>query len=88
MGEPENAHDRDAIAVCIMSQDCFEKVGYIPQELTRFLHPLLNTHSLEFSVNNIRFQTVYLCIGYYIIINITKEGLWSDEVVAASKKVR
>ena len=71
-----------------MYEDEFEKVGYIPHELTQYLHPLLKTHSLEFSVKNIRFQTVYLCVGFYLTINVTKDGLWPDEVVVASKKVK
>ena len=72
VAEPENAYDRDAIALYIMYEDEFEKVGYIPHELTQYLHPLLKTHSLEFSVKNIRFQTVYLRVGFYLTINVTK----------------
>lgn len=45
--EPENTHDPNAIAVCILSQDEFEKVGYIPRELTSFIHPLIHTGDME-----------------------------------------
>ena len=65
VAEPVNAHDRNAIVVYSMYEDEFEKVGYIPHELTWYRHPLLNAHSLEYSVKNIQFQTVYLCTGFY-----------------------
>ena len=86
--EPENTHDPNAIAVCIMSQDEFEKVGYIPRELTGFIHPLILTGDMEVCVKSIRFRTNYLRVGYYLTINITKTGLWDDAVVAACKNIR
>jgi hypothetical protein len=63
-------------------------VGYIPQELTCFIHPLLQAGNMEVSVRNIRFRTNYLRVGFYLTINITKTGLWDNAVVAASKNVR
>ena len=60
VAEPENAYDRDAIAVYIMYEDEFEKVGYIPHELTQYLHPLLKTHSLEYSISNSLFTYWFL----------------------------
>ena len=36
--EPENAHDNKAIAVSIMYNDDWCKVGYIAAELTKYLH--------------------------------------------------
>ena len=88
--QPEhyNTHDPNAIAVYVMSQDDFEKVGYIPRELTCFVHPLIQAGDVEVSVKNICFRTNYLRVGFYLTINITKTGLWDDAVVRASKNVR
>ena len=86
--EPENTHDKNAIAVYLMSSSDYEKVGYIAAELTRYLHPLLNDPSLEVSVKNIRFCTTFLMIGFYVTINITKRGQWDKQVIRASRTVK
>ena len=86
--EPDNTYDPNAIAVYLMSDNDFEKVGYIPRELTCFIHPLLQAGNMEVSVRNIRFRTNYLRVRFYLTINITKTGLWDNAVVAASKNVR
>ena len=65
----------------------FEKVGYIPKELTRYLHSLLKASKLDVSVKNVRFCTTYLLIGYYITLNISKKGTWDDFVLTASHNV-
>ena len=72
-----------------MSDECkdFDKVGYIPKELTRYLHSLLKASKLDVSVKDVRFCTTYLLIGYYITLNISKRGTWDDFVVLASRKV-
>ena len=89
VAEPENPTDKNAIAVYVMTDECkdFEKVGYIPKELTRYLHSLLKASKLDVSVKNVRFCTTYLLIGYYITLNISKKGTWDDFVVTASRKV-
>ena len=71
-----------------MSQDDFEKVGYISWELTCFVHPLIQAGDVEVSMKSICFRTNYLRVGFYLAINITKTGLWDDAVVRASKNVR
>ena len=72
-----------------MTDECkdFEKVGYTPKELTRYLHSLLKVSKLNVSVKNVRFCTTYLLIEYYITLNISKKGTWDDFVVTASRKV-
>ena len=37
--EPDKPYNKNAIAVYIMSSSDYEKVGYLPTELTRFVHP-------------------------------------------------
>lgn len=85
--EPENQHDKNAVAVYIMSTDDYEKVGYIASELTKYIHAPLKQSLLEVSVKQIRFRTTYLLMGFYLTINITKKGAWDSTVVKASCKV-
>jgi hypothetical protein len=87
--EPENITDNEAIAVYISVDDCgdeFQKVGYIAKELTQYLKPILK--KLDVSVCNIRFCTTYYRMGYYLTLEITKDGMWHKNVVEASKNVR
>lgn len=59
VAEPENKSDPNAIAVYIMYEDDFEKVGYIARELTRFVHPLMKTQSLEYSMKTLDFKLFF-----------------------------
>ena len=86
--EPENVHDRHAIAVYVISSSGYEKVGYIASELTEYVHPILKDPDLEVSVNPIQFCTTFQKIGFYLTIDVTKNGLWDNAVVKASKNVR
>ena len=88
-GEPENEHDSNAIAVFIDYGSGWAKIGYIAKELTRFIHPLLKTHSvISIDVKHIKFCIVYSRVGYYITINVTRKGQWEEKVIRASKKVK
>ena len=84
--EPENVNDSNAIAVYIMVSNEFNKVGYIARELTCYLKPILKT--LDVSVKAIRFSTTYYTMGFYITIEITKQGMWHKKVIEASKSVK
>ncbi|CAB4021404.1 Exonuclease 1 [Paramuricea clavata] len=87
--EPENITDNEAIAVYISVDYCgdeFQKVGYIAKELTQYLKPILK--KLDVSVCNICFCTTYYRMGYYLTLEITKDGMWHKNVVEASKNVR
>jgi hypothetical protein len=86
--ESTNVHDPKAIAVLISTGNDFEKVGYLPRELTEFVHPLLNSGDIEVEVKRIFFKMTYLRVGFYMTINITKTGVWDDVVLRASKKVQ
>ena len=66
----------------------FEKVGYLAKELAHYVHPVLSDKSLEVDVKKIRFSTTYHMVGFYLTLNITKNGLWDKQVVSASKKVK
>ena len=85
--ESDNAHDRNAIGVYIMTNCEYVLVGYIASELTKYIHPFLATSELDVSVKRIHFCTTYLKIGFYLSIEITINSAWPEEVVQASKKV-
>lgn len=85
--EPDNEHDPNSIAVQIQYEDePYCTVGYIARELTKYIHPIIN--ELEVTVNKIRFCTTYMRIGFYLTIDVTKNGRWDEEVIAASKNVK
>ena len=86
--ESTNIHDPKAIAVLISTDNDFEKVGYLPRELTEFVHPLLSSGDIEVDVKRIFFKMTYLRVGFYMTINITKTGPWDDVVLQASKNVK
>ena len=82
--EPENQHDKNAIAVYIMStNECYEKVGYIANELTKYLHESLKVNALDITV-----CTTFMLVGYYMTIHISKKGVWDDAVIKASHKIK
>ena len=87
VAEPENQADKNAIAVYVMTEDDYEKVGYIPKELTMYLHGPLKASELDVSVKDVRFRTTYLLMGFYITLSISKKGAWNSFVVRASLKV-
>lgn len=87
--EPNNQYDSNAIAVFINYGSDWVKIGYIARELTRYIHPLLaNGNIVSVDVKHIKFCIVYMRVGYYITINITKKGQWEEQVVRASLKVK
>ena len=54
--EPDNEYDKMAILVEIDWADGFKPVGWIPSELTKFIHPILNEKEyLSVSVKHIKF---------------------------------
>ena len=64
------------------------KVGYIAKELTRFIHPLIAEEKIvRVDVKHIKFYIVYMRVGYYITITISRKGQWEQQVVMASKRV-
>ena len=86
--EPDNPYDEHAIAVYVKTEFHFNKVGYIPSELTQFVNPCMDDPDFDVSIRHIRMRTVFQKIGFYITIDITRRGLWPDEVIKASQKVR
>ena len=58
--ESNNKYDKNAIAVMLGFGNEWNKVGYIPTELTQFLHPLLNHNNISnVSLKHIKFRTTY-----------------------------
>ncbi len=86
--EPENAYDKHAIAVYIMSSSNYEKVGYIATELTRYIHPIIKDPDFDVTINKIRFCTTFQKIGFYLTLDITKKGQWDKRVINSSKSVK
>ena len=88
-GEPGNANDSNAIAVAINYGTGWVKVGYIAKELTQFIHPLIAEGKIvRVDVKHIKFCIVYMRVGYYITITISRKGQWEQQVVRASKRVK
>lgn len=86
--ESNNKYDKNAIAVMLGFGNEWNKVGYIPTELTQFLHPLLNHNKItNVSLKHIKFRTTYQKVGFYATIEITRRGAWEQSVVKASKRV-
>lgn len=87
--EKDNKYDVNAIAVALKYNSTgFHRVGYIARELTQYIHPHLNTDNILATVKRISFRVDFLMVGYYLTIDITKQGEWSPDVVRASKGVR
>ena len=87
--EPDNEYDKMAILVEIDWGDGFKPVGWIPSELTKFIHPILNEKEyLSVSVKHIKFRVLTNHVGFYITINVSKEGEWHKDVIRASKGVK
>ena len=86
--ESNHTYDKNTIAVMLGFGNEWNKVGYIPTELTRFLHPLLNHNKItNVSLKHIKFRTTYQKVGFYATIEITRRGAWEQSVVKASKRV-
>lgn len=87
--EPENEFDKDAIAVHIDYGQGPSFIGYIPRELTKYIHPLLEPGQIrEVKVADIRFRTQFKKFGLYIKLLITRVGRWEPFVVRASLSVQ
>ena len=48
--EPENDNDQNGISVLLEYGFRWKKVGYIPDELTCYLHPLINNGSIQVTI--------------------------------------
>ena len=87
--EPENPHDSKAIAVAIKYAEDWVKIGYIPAELTQYLHSVWDSgQEVNATVKHIKFRTSYWKIGHYITVNLTKRGQWEKAVMKAAKRVQ
>ena len=86
--EPDNLYDQNAIGVYIMTDDEYCRAGYIASELTQHVHPHLNEHDFDVSIEKITFCTKFLRVGFYLTISLSKKGPWHKDVVNASTKVK
>ena len=87
--EPQNTFDSKAIAVTLQYDNTgYHRVGYIPRELTKFIHEFFATHDiLECHLRSINFRTTFMLIGFYLSIYIASKKEWPKDVIKASKKV-
>ena len=82
-------YDKMTILVEINWGDKFRLIGCIPSELAKLIHPILNEKEyLSVSVKCIKFHVLTNYVGFYIIINVCKEGEWHKDVIFASKGVK
>lgn len=86
--EPDNPFDNNAIAVFVQTNAEYKKVGYIASELTKYVLPHLHESEFDVSVKHIRFCTNFWRVGYYITLELSRQGLWNKEVIKASKHVK
>ena len=85
--EPDNEKDSSALLVQLDYDKGLKPVGYITKEMTPFLHPLLTSNApVTVAVKHIKFRTLRSQIGYYMALNVTKQGLWDKVVQAANEK--
>ena len=74
--EPDKDKDSSALLVQLDYGKGLKPVGYIAKEMTPFLHPLLTSNApVTVAVKHFKFGTLRSQIGYYMALNVTKQGL-------------
>ena len=67
----------------------FKHVGYIAQELTKFVHPILQQGRLQHAaVYDIEFRAAWAKIGYFMTLQLTSKGELPSQVSRASARVQ
>lgn len=81
--EPENPMDRNAVAFQCFVDNIWHKFGYAVREVTDELQTAIANNLIR----NAQFKAVrYICRcapGFYAAVDITKNGVWSQNVVRA-----
>lgn len=75
VGEPENEHDSNAIAVLINYGCGFVRIGYIAKELTRFIHPLLSNGTIV-SVD-VKHKVLHCVFEGWVLYNHKHQQKWT-----------
>ena len=87
--DPDNDFDANAIRVLIDYGPGFKHVGFIAEELTKYVHRVLNSRRLQSaSVYQIKFPTQWAKLGYYMTLFLSCKGEWPPQVVQASSRVQ
>ena len=87
--DPDNDFDANAIRVLIDYGTGFKHVGFIAEELTKYVHRVLNSRRLQSaSVYQIKFRTQWAKLGYYMTLFLSCKGEWPPQVVQASSRVQ
>jgi hypothetical protein len=88
--EPENVMDRNAIAVHVnYNTVSWFRVGYIPSELTHYVHEAMREGKLvSTEIKHIKFRVHWLRVGFYMNLLIKKKGAWDNIVVLKSHYVQ
>ena len=85
--EPQNEKDSSAISVQINYGDGQHHVGYIPKELTQYIHPLLQANAItNVEIGHIKFCLKWYRIGFYMKLMITRRGRWDPFVVSKAMR--
>ena len=87
--DPDNEFDANAIRVLIDYGTGFKHVGFIAEELTKFVYRVLNSRRLQHaSVYQIKFRTQWAKLGYYMTLLLSCKGEWPPQVLKASARVQ
>lgn len=87
--ERDNERDADAISVQINYGDGPCHVGYIPRELTNFIHPLLKDNAItKVEIGHIMFSVKWCRPGFYMNLLITRLGRWDPYVTSKALRVK
>lgn len=87
--EPTNPIDALAIAVKVQLHDQWHFVGYIPKELTKYIHEAMKDGKLmSVHICHIKYRVEWKRKGYYMKISITRKGSWPNYVVRKSLSVK
>ena len=87
--EPGSEKDAQAISVQINYGKGQVSIGYIPRELTEYIHFLLeNSLIARVEIDNIAFRTRYCKMEFYMKLLITRYGEWEPFAVGIARGVR
>ena len=82
--EPSNVFDPNAIQVVVGVGDSIRCVGYIPNELTKYVNPAIQGKKItSVQIQHITFRA-FNPPGYYMRLLVTKRGRWNNEVIRKS----
>ena len=85
--EPNNIRDSKAIAFECCVEDKWSHIGYVVREVLDEVHDAINKGliiGIEFDWIKYKSNWTYSGPGYFAGFSITKQGFWSNRVIASS----